>query len=301
MKRLFLVAVLFFPFLSFALPSSFPDPVGFVTDTAKILNVEIRESLENELRTFARSNGYEIAVLVVPSLEGETVENYAVKVFEKWKIGNSKLDTGVLFLIAIEDRQMRIEVGYGAEPVLTDSASSQILNNVVKPLFKEGKYGEGIIAGVKNIENVLSGEPLKNYSSSTLLRKMLSQMFSEFGFWVFAIPIIIFQLVLTSVLKFLAKSKSWWLGGVALGAISAVIILLFLSFLAIIFQVFLIIFFTLIGFVVDWLVSKYGYKTFEGNVPWFLGGGFGGGSGGMGGFGGFGGGRSGGGGSSGSW
>ncbi len=287
MKRLFLVAVLFFPFLSFALPSSFSEPTGFVTDTAKILNVEIRESLENELRTFARNNGYEIAVLVVPSLEGETVENYAVKVFEKWKIGNSKLDTGVLFLVAIEDRQMRIEVGYGAEPVLTDSASSQILNNVVKPLFKEGKYEEGITAGVKNIENVLSGEPQDvsgtNYQGGGRLNL-------DIIFFLF----ILFQ----SFFALMARTKSWWLGGVAGFIISLVLVLIFASALVFLIKAVVIGVATVLGLLIDYFVSKkFGGKS-NGPDIWLFGGGRGGG---MGGFGGFGGGRSGGGGSSGSW
>lgn len=292
------------PFFAFALPTTFPNPTGFVMDTANVLSLQTKQSLELELQNFAKTNGYEIAVLTVPNMDGDTVEDYAVKVFEKWKIGDKKLDTGVLFLVSIEDRKMRIEVGYGTEPVLTDTQSSLILENTVKPYFKSGQYNAGISAGVKEIENVLSGEPVKLENSPKTAGNVLSKFIDFFGFWIFALPIILFQLVFTSVLKFLAKSKSWWLGGVAAGLLSALIIFIFFGVLALMFKILLIIIFSIFGFVLDFLVSKYGYKTFKDRNIWFLGGGFGGGRGGGfsgGGFGGFGGGSSGGGGSSSSW
>lgn len=288
MKRaqIFLFAILFaIPVFAFALSASFPSPAGFVTDTANVMSIDARNSLESELRAFAQAKGYEIAVLTVPTLDGETIENYAVKVFEKWKIGNEKLDTGVLFIVAINDRQMRIEVGYGAEPVLTDVLSSQILNNIVAPLFKEGKYQEGIISGVRNIEKVLSGEPAsvsqKNYNSNT-----------DYNFIFFLVFV-----VLQIIVSIMARTKSWWFGGVAGGVISIILISIFASAIIFLLKITIIVVSIILGLFIDYMVSKHGGNPRGPNI-WFLGGG-GGGRGG--GFGGFGGGMSGGGGASGRW
>ena len=286
-RQLVLLVLAIFPVFAFAYPTSFPNPTGFVTDTAGMLSVQTKQNLENELKAFAETKGYEVAVLTVTTLQGTTVEDYATRVFDQWKIGDKKLSTGVLFLIAKDDRQMRIEVGYGAEPVLTDAQSSQILNNTVAPLFKEGNYEEGIKQGVREIEGVLSGEPVqttgRNYNSST-----------NFDFR-FLILVFMFVQFLAS---YMAKTKSWWFGGVAGAIISSIITFIFMWTLAVYIKIIIILISTALGLLIDFFVSKHWNDTPRGPNIWWLGGGR---SGGGGGFGGFGGGMSGGGGSSGRW
>jgi uncharacterized protein len=96
-------------------------------------------------------------VLTIESLEGEVLEEYSLRVAETWKLGREKFDDGVLFLVAEQDRQMRIEVGYGLEGKLTDLQAGRILDHVVRPLFREGRFGAGIEAGVDAVVGALEG------------------------------------------------------------------------------------------------------------------------------------------------
>src|SRR3990170_5163094 len=130
----------------FSLAAVYPAPIGYVNDFAGVLSQEMENSLEDRLSSFTASTSNEIAVVTLSSLEGETVEGAAVKLFEEWGIGDKDKDNGVLLLVAINDRQMRIEVGYGLEPVLTDSRSGNIIRDQITPLFKAGNYEGGIIA-----------------------------------------------------------------------------------------------------------------------------------------------------------
>ncbi len=288
-KALILAIIFAIPLFAFAYPTSFPKATGFVNDTAGMLSASVRQQLENELKNFSESSGYEIAVLTVPNLEGTTVEDFAVRVFEQWKIGDKKLDTGVLFLIARDDRQMRIEVGYGAEPVLTDVQASQILNNIVRPSFKSGNYEEGIRAGIKNIEAALSGSPIA-------IVQRENQGGSLGGLLNLFIEPIIFIFV-GIFFKVIAKVRGWWLGGV-IGLVSSVIFILMGSYMPMLLKIGLVVLCTLLGLLLDYAVSKGKWDRGDGSNIWFLGGGRGGSGGG---FGGFSGGSSGGGGSSSSW
>ncbi len=283
---LLLTSYFLLPVFSFA--QNFPSPQGFVTDTAGVFSQAARSSLESELRAFAQTKGYQIAVLTVPDLQGDTIEDYATKLFEKWKIGDKKLDTGVLFVVSVNDRKDRIEVGYGAEPVLTDAAANQILLTVVNPFFKQNQYAEGIVAGARAVEGVLSGEAQpasNNYKSG------INFSYSTFfGFF------IIFQLLVS----YMARTKSWWFGGVVGGAISLILVFIFAASMLILIKGLIVLASIILGLVIDYFVSKHG-PTPRGPSIWFLGGGSRGSGGFGGGFGGFGGGRSGGGGASGSW
>ena len=128
---------------------------GRVTDNAEVLNDGTRRSVTERLKAHEEKTGDQIAVLTVPSLEGENIEEYAVKVFESWKLGKKGKDNGVLIIVAPKDRRMRIEVGYGLEGTLTDLAAGRIVRNVMTPRFKSGDYNGGIDAGVQAILNLL--------------------------------------------------------------------------------------------------------------------------------------------------
>ena len=124
---------------------------GRVNDNAEVLNDATRRSISERLKAHEDKTGDQIAVLTVPSLEGESIEEYAVKVFEAWKLGNKGKDNGVLIIVAPKDRRMRIEVGYGLEGTLTDLAAGRIVRNVMTPRFKSGDYNGGVDAGVQAI------------------------------------------------------------------------------------------------------------------------------------------------------
>jgi len=264
-------------------------PSGFVNDFAGVIDENTKQSLEQKLAGFEKESSNEISVVTVKNLGGDYIENFASELFKEWGIGKEKQDNGVLVLVAVEDRKMRVEVGYGLEGALTDAQSNWIINNEMKPAFTVGKYGEGINLAVDKIIGATKGE----YIASDNNNNGASNWNWEFIFWI----VIGLFMWLAAIL---GRSKSWWAGGV-IGGVIGVVIALIWGFLWI--GVGSIIGLTIFGLLFDFIVSKnyQSAKTSGRNLPWwFGGGGFGGGASG-GGFGGFGGGMSGGGGSSGSW
>jgi len=133
---------------------------GRVVDDAEILNSATRERVGAVLKAHEQSTGNQIAVLTVPTIGDESIEAYAVKVFEAWKLGQKGKDNGVLLVIAPKDRKLRIEVGYGLEGTLTDAAASRIIRNVIAPQFKAGDFDRGVSDGVDAIIGVLMGKPV---------------------------------------------------------------------------------------------------------------------------------------------
>jgi uncharacterized protein len=131
-----------------------------VTDLTQTLSREQAASLEQTLRAFEQRKGSQIAVLLVPTTQPESIEQYSIRVAEAWKIGRKDFDDGVIFLIAKDDRAMRIEVGYGLEGALPDAVASRIIRDVVTPQFRSGDFYAGISAGVDRIVRTIDGEPL---------------------------------------------------------------------------------------------------------------------------------------------
>jgi len=139
------------------LATDVPYLTGRVTDEAEILSAETREKLGTLLKVHEDQTGNQIAVLTLRSLDGESVEQYALDVFNTWKLGRKGKDNGVLLLVAPQERRMRIEVGYGLEGTLTDVAASRIIRNAIAPRFKEGKFDQGVMDGVQAIVGTLEG------------------------------------------------------------------------------------------------------------------------------------------------
>lgn len=133
-------------------------PKGYVNDYTNTLTHEQISALESKIAAFEQENTNEIGVAIIDSLQGDYIEHFAVKLFESWGIGKEKEDNGVLILVVLSDRQMRIEVGYGLEGSLTDSQASWIIKNVMVPNFKENKYYEGIDQSVDKIIAITKGE-----------------------------------------------------------------------------------------------------------------------------------------------
>jgi uncharacterized protein len=137
-----------------------PPLKGRVTDLTGTLKPEQVASLEQLLRSFEARKGSQIAVLIVPTTAPETVEQYALRVGEQWKIGRKKVDDGAILVVAKDDRALRIEVGYGLEGALNDATASRIIREVIVPRFREGDFFGGISAGVDRMIRVIDGEPL---------------------------------------------------------------------------------------------------------------------------------------------
>lgn len=131
-------------------------PSGYVNDYAGAFDSGQKNALEQQLQSVARGNGPEIVVVALSSLQGGEIDDFANKLFARWKIGKKGKDNGVLLLAAIQDRVMRIEVGYGLEGVLTDAGAGRIRDNVIIPRFKENQYAEGLIDGAQAIVNAVA-------------------------------------------------------------------------------------------------------------------------------------------------
>ena len=132
-----------------------------VTDLTQTLSAADKQALDAKLTDWEARTTNQLAVLIVPTTRPEPIESYALRVAEKWRIGRKGKDNGALFLVAKDDKKMRIEVGYGLEGTLTDVTSRRIIAENVAPLFREGKFAAGIDAGVGRIINVVSeGKPL---------------------------------------------------------------------------------------------------------------------------------------------
>lgn len=145
-------------FVSFAVGvQSRPIPVlsQRVTDEANLITESSQKEWETILENHERLTTDQVAVLIIPSLEGEILEEYSLKVVESWKLGTKAKDNGVLVLLALEDREVRIEVGYGLEGVLTDVYCNRVIRDTMIPYFKEERYEEGLYFGLKEILKVL--------------------------------------------------------------------------------------------------------------------------------------------------
>lgn len=145
------------PVLAFA-ALSFPPLSGRVVDEAHILPEQAKTAVETKSRELEEKSGIQLVVATTPSLQGTDIESFANGLFRFWKLGEAKKNNGVLFLIAPNERKMRIEVGYGLEGTLTDALSKVIIATAVTPKFKAGDFGAGVERGVDAIIEVLSGD-----------------------------------------------------------------------------------------------------------------------------------------------
>jgi len=135
-----------------------PSPEGYVNDHANLLSDGEKARLESLLRRFEAETTDQVVLLIIPSLEGDSLEDFSMRVAESWKVGQKGKDNGVIFLVSVEDRKARIEVGYGLEGALTDAQSGRILRNLVFPAFRQGDYYGGIQGGLVGILKQIQGE-----------------------------------------------------------------------------------------------------------------------------------------------
>jgi len=140
---------------------------GRVNDQANLLDDGFEGQLEERLRLLEEETGAQVAVLTIPSLEGDPLEDFSIRVVETWKLGRADTDDGVLILVARDERRMRIEVGYGLEGVLTDAQSGRIIDHLMAPRFREGDFNGGVGAAVEAVSSAIRGEPVDLPEKST--------------------------------------------------------------------------------------------------------------------------------------
>lgn len=281
-KRLYALGLLLCCLLGLAAPVLALDPPafrGYVNDYARLFSPETVQQLEQALQTFEETDSTQVAVLTLDSLEGDTLEEFSLRTVEKWGVGQRGKDNGVLLLVVKNDRKLRIEVGRGLEGVLTDLMAGRIVDLVIRPSFKEGRFDDGVKAGVAAIMQACRGEFTAVPRSKRSGRRQEAPS---------ALSYLFFGLFITS---FLGRASR------PLGVVAGALLLPLAAFLGMPSLGFFLLLLlmplgALGGFILPFIVSD--MLMSRGGIS-MGGGGFGGG------FGGFGGGGFGGGGASGSW
>lgn len=128
-----------------------PPPTQWFTDAAHVVDASQASALNQKLAAFEQRSGAQFIIYVFPSLQGEALEDFTIRCAEKWKVGNKKYDNGLILFVFVQERKLRIEVGYGLEPTITDAFSSDVIRNDIAPHFKQGDYAGGLNAGADAI------------------------------------------------------------------------------------------------------------------------------------------------------
>lgn len=262
-----------------------------VNDHARMLGSGVARQLESVLADLERTDGTQIVLLTIESLRGDSLEDFSIRVVDKWKLGQKGFDNGVLLLIAKRDRKIRIEVGYGLEGKLTDLVAGRIIRNVITPQFKMGRFDQGIIEGISAIIGTIRGE----FTAPRTTHRSRDGTGVSSGI-VALVALIFFINMLGRIHRFV--------GATAGGVLAPIVGAIFFNP-----GIFLLLGLIPIGFGAGFLASllgrpvSFGHAVTRRYTGGFWGGGFGGGGFGSGGFGGFsgGGGGFGGGGASGGW
>ena len=134
----------------------YPKPTGYVNDFAGVMNAGEKNKLESFLKVFTEKTGAEIAVAVVRDMGGLDENTYAVELMQKWGVGSKERNDGILILVAVKERRLRIEVGYGLEPVITDARAGQIRDKYMVPYLKNDDYSSGIIQGAMVVASIIA-------------------------------------------------------------------------------------------------------------------------------------------------
>jgi len=142
-----------------------PELERAVTDQAGMLSSSEASALEQRLRAYRDQTGHQFALVTIPSLQGLPIEDYSIRLAEKWRLGDDDRDDGLLMVIAKEDRKIRIEVGYGLEGAIPDVIAKRVIADVMAPYFRKDQAGTGIIAGFEQLMRAAEGEAVKAPSS----------------------------------------------------------------------------------------------------------------------------------------
>jgi uncharacterized protein len=191
-----------------------------ITDRSGTLDAGQRAALEAKLAAFERDKGSQIAVLIVPTVQPESVEQYALRVVEAWQLGRRGVDDGALLLVATTDRKLRIEVGYGLEGALNDATAKRIISERIGPRFRQGDFYGGIDAGVDAMIQVIAGEALPAPKADTNRRADIDDSFETLLFAGFVLVFVVGGVLRAIFGRFLAAGMV----AVAAGVIASLLI-----------------------------------------------------------------------------
>lgn len=218
-----------------------PKLSGRVVDLSGTLDASQQQAIAAKLAAFEQAKGSQVAVLLVPTIGTETIEEFATRVTDEWKLGRAGVDDGVLFVVAKQERRMRIQTGRGVQGVLTDALSRRIIAERVSPRFRAGDFAGGIHDGVDAILKAIEGESLPAPAQSAPRAKSSSGASIENFFWMAFVVVPVAGAILRSLLgRFVGASltsgvtglAAWFIfGSLALGAIAAVV-----AFVAVLFM-----------------------------------------------------------------
>ena len=223
-----LFAALLLLFSSPAFAQEFPPLTGRVVDNADLLPPADEAALTQKLANLEQSTGRQFVVATVPDLQGRTVEDYGYRLGRTWGIGQAEEDDGTILLIAVDERKIRIETGYGIRPVLTDAVASLIIRNTITPAFKDGDFARGITEGADQIIGMLQlpeAEGRARAAEIAAQEDARNATALKIAFWV-AVAIVIFFIILFSLIgrhmkkygkKYRKRGSNVWIWGIPTG------------------------------------------------------------------------------------
>ena len=210
LPRYLLAAVLFWAAAAWA-QVAVPPLKSRVTDLTQTLGAAQISALESKLAAFEQRKGSQLAVLLVPTTDPDTIEQYGIRVVDQWKLGRKGVDDGALLLIAKNDKRLRIEVGRGLEGVLPDATGKRIIDEIIVPRFKQGDFAGGIDAGIERMIKVVDGEPLP----PPAIGKSTSSSFDDNMGWA-----VMLLVIFSGLLRWMFGAL---LGGVIVGAAAGMV------------------------------------------------------------------------------
>ncbi len=197
-----------------------PELTGRVNDYANMLSSQEKQELEQTLKTIENNSSAQLVLLTMPSLEDENLEEFTMRVAEKWEIGQKGEDNGVILFVALKERRIRIEVGYGLEPVLPDGRSGTIIRSIITPAFKQGNFYQGFSDAFLAMNSYITGsDDISQYEQK------YAQEEGDTVIEIILVFIIFFVFILIFVLGSKGKSRkgrgsTYWVGGSSWGSSS---------------------------------------------------------------------------------
>ncbi len=150
--------ILLFALLAWMLPAAeIPAFTARTIDRAGVIDAAGRERIDGAIRQLEEASGGQMAVLVIPTLDNEPIEEFGIRVAEKWKVGHKDKDDGAILIVALNDRQMRLEVGYGWEGDINDARAGDVIR-ALAPFFREGRYADGIVTAIGTVQKFVTGK-----------------------------------------------------------------------------------------------------------------------------------------------
>ncbi|MFH1715102.1 MAG: TPM domain-containing protein [Elusimicrobiota bacterium] len=214
-KKILLSLLLSFGIFSGALYTA-PNPDSYIVDDAGLINSEDKIFLNQLITELKTKSGAEAAVVTINSLEGNSIEGYTVDLFEKWGIGKKGEDNGILLLIALQERRIRIEVGYGLEGVITDGTAGEIIRDIISPLFRSGETSKGVVYGVIAIVDKIAkyyNIELQSLSGVDVQKVGADNKGNSIGSFIFIILFFLFFGFRIFFIPFLFGGRGFWGGG----------------------------------------------------------------------------------------